>query len=138
MKKDQKGFTLIELMVVIAIIAIIAAIAIPQYQNYVLRTQLIRGFSEMSSLRSGVDVCESDGNVSDTCLVDSLHSSVYLTDPHVSFRPSQITATFNNTVQEKLRGGVITLSRTDTGWICSMSFTSDIPVGIIPKGCTLE
>ncbi len=46
----QKGFTLIELMIVIAIIGILAAIAIPQYQNYIARSQ----FSEPLTLLNGV------------------------------------------------------------------------------------
>ena len=48
--KNQKGFTLIELMIVVAIIAILAAIAISQYQDYVIRSQV----SEGSSLSDGV------------------------------------------------------------------------------------
>ena len=54
MKKIQQGFTLIELMIVVAIIGILAAIAIPQYQNYTGRAQLSDAIVIASGLKSAV------------------------------------------------------------------------------------
>ena len=47
----QKGFTLIELMIVIAIIGILAAIAIPQYQNYIAKSQVSRAWVKLVQLK---------------------------------------------------------------------------------------
>lgn len=57
----QKGFTLIELMIVVAIIGILAAIAIPQYQNYIAKSQVSRVMSELGGLKTAVETCLLEG-----------------------------------------------------------------------------
>jgi type IV pilus assembly protein PilA len=54
MKFTQKGFTLIELMIVVAIIGILAAIAIPAYQDYTIRAQVTEGLNLAGDLKAGV------------------------------------------------------------------------------------
>ena len=54
MKNLQKGFTLIELMIVVAIIAILAAIAVPAYQNYIIRSKISEAISAIDMARTAV------------------------------------------------------------------------------------
>ena len=136
MKKLQQGFTLIELMIVVAIIAILAAIAIPQYQNYVLRSQMTRAVAELNNLRTSVEVCESDGSITGDCDLASITSDMLITSPSVTFNPSVISAEFGDKASARLHGGTITLTRGATaGWVCQMNVSSSIPQKLIPKSC---
>ncbi|MGB8695016.1 pilin [Acinetobacter sp.] len=61
MKSVQKGFTLIELMIVVAIIGILAAIAIPAYQNYVAKSQVSVGLADISGGKTNTELKLSEG-----------------------------------------------------------------------------
>lgn len=69
MKKVQKGFTLIELMIVIAIVGILAAVALPAYQNYTKRAQFAEVVSAVVPIRNHIDVCVQTGTDIANCTV---------------------------------------------------------------------
>ena len=64
-KQAQAGFTLIELMIVVAIIGILAAVAIPAYQDYVAKSKFAAALAEVSAGKTGFDVQMNDGTTID-------------------------------------------------------------------------
>lgn len=124
MKNNQQGFTLIELMIVVAIIAILAAIAIPQYQNYVARSQMSRAVGEIGALRTAVEDCMSSGDT--TC--DNAQGTTLDTDAFydnftafdLTDAEGEMTAVLSDSVSPSVRGATITWSRDEEGgWTCS-------------------
>lgn len=60
-RKLQKGFTLIEMMIVVAIVGILAAVGLPAYQDYVVKSQVTRVMGEAGALKVRLDTCLMDG-----------------------------------------------------------------------------
>ena len=88
MKKVQKGFTLIELMIVIAIVGILAAVALPAYENYTKRAKFAEVVSSVVPIRNAIDICvQTTGVAISACPIttaDSLMDEEAATGDYVS------------------------------------------------------
>ncbi|WP_428992317.1 pilin [Rhodanobacter thiooxydans] len=112
----QKGFTLIELMIVVAIIAILAAIAIPAYQDYLIRTQASEGVTMMDGAKVGVtEFFANTGRLPTNNTSAGLSSATSITGKYVASvtvgNTGIITSKFNTTQANKaIQGTEINLS----------------------------
>lgn len=100
---NQKGFTLIELMIVVAIIGVLAAIAYPSYQGYIERTNRADMMAEMQQIASRVESNKINYKRYDRVPLSSIFSSNPATDGSVSF-PSSGTALYTVTIGTGIPG----------------------------------
>lgn len=139
MKTMQKGFTLIELMIVVAIIGILAAIAIPAYQDYIARGEAGSGLASISPLKTAVEDALARGAATDADDLTSLGTTSSANALGVIGSSIDTTGagslTFSfATSSPKTLTKVISLTRNATTGTWSCSTTLDAKYK--PKGCS--
>ncbi|WP_219209468.1 pilin [Variovorax boronicumulans] len=151
-RRAQAGFTLIELMIVVAIIGILAAVALPQYQTYVAKSQVARVMGETGALKTAYETCLNEGKtIAGACDLGATSSSIAsYSVPFVSTAGTALTTTTNSaalsetgTIVATFAGGAaetlkaataktLTWTRTATGaWTCGTT----APSKYAPAGC---
>ncbi len=138
--KKQHGFTLIELMIVVAIIAILAAIALPAYQNYVAKSQATAGLAD---IRGGVTAFEEGIQSGERGAVAATNADVGLaaTTPRCTIAVAgNWDAASGQTITCTLKGNPAVVGKTvvltrnaDGQWPCTTSITN---TSHRPNGCT--
>ncbi|PSW73825.1 prepilin-type cleavage/methylation domain-containing protein [Photobacterium sp. GB-50] len=140
--KKQQGFTLIELMIVVAIIGVLSAFAIPAYQNYVVKSEASTGVATLRAVLTNFDMqVQETGKGPMTLAAIGTTASAAGSLGGLALDPASPTAasgatgvkfTFSpSNVSSVLQGKYAKFEKSTSGWTC----TTDIPSEYKPKGC---
>ena len=131
--KAQAGFTLIELMIVVAIIGILAAVAIPQYSNYTVKAKIASVLSSVASVKTAVGVCaqENGGSLEECDLNSNGIPDTFTTKEIASVAVDNgaiVVTLASSGIGTNVDGGTITMTPTVTEGAANLTWenTTDI------------
>ncbi|MFA0523378.1 pilin [Vibrio sp. 10N.222.52.C3] len=119
-RTNQKGFTLIELMIVVAIIGALSAIAIPAYKNYVAKSEVAAAVATMKALLTPAElIYQEDGKLASGTSVSELGISASSNVLGTISVSGENTLKFLFGANSSVSSAYLSYSRTDTGWTCA-------------------
>ncbi|MCW5617684.1 MAG: prepilin-type N-terminal cleavage/methylation domain-containing protein [Nitrosomonas sp.] len=126
MQKAQQGFTLIELMIVVAIIGILAAIAVPAYQNYTLKSRYSEVVNAVAPFKLAVEMCVQDGS----CFDPSGPSITGITMGTNGFPPPPVfpAANLTNEIAVNASGNIVATPKAEKGILAAETYTLNATV----------
>ncbi|AMJ56050.1 MULTISPECIES: pilin [Stenotrophomonas] len=136
--KKQQGFTLIELMIVVAIIAILAAIALPMYRDYVAKSQLAAALAEINPAKTALEVALQENGAYVPATPQDLGLQTAPTPRCSAYGASATVLSCTVLGNDIVTGAVVTLTRTPaTGaWACTVTGGTGLVAKHRPGGCT--